>query len=251
MKSYGPTGSRRVASHDDETNYLESVGDIMSGLLFVFILTMAVFAILFQQQRDVLAETTRAQQQAVAELTQIDDMRRQLLEGLAQSLKERGIQIQIDLEQGVLRLPESILFPSGRAELTPTGKRAVGILAEELTRVLPCFSASPPKQCDPVTAGKLEVVLIEGHTDDVPIHNAPFPDNWSLSAARSITTYRELIRAAPALSELRNRRGVPLFGVAGYADQRPVADNKTEAGKQLNRRIDIRFVMAMPAPRTR
>ena len=248
MKFYGPFASRRAASHEGEASYLESVGDIMSGLLFVFILTMAVFAILFQQQRDVLAETVRVQQQAVAELTEIDKMRRRLLEDLAQSLKSRGVQIQIDLEQGVLRLPEAILFPSGRADLTPAGRHAVGVLAEELSRVLPCFSAAPPAGCDPVTAGKLEVVLIEGHTDNVPIRNAPFPDNWSLSAARSITTYRELMRKAPSLAELKNGKGVPIFGVSGYADQRPVADNGTDAGKRLNRRIDLRFIMTTPNP---
>ena len=245
---HGRSGLPRVGLGESETSYLESVGDLMSGLLFVFILTMAVFAILFQQQRDVLAETARVQQQAVAELTEIDNMRRQLLESLAKSLKERGVQIQVDLEQGVLRLPESILFPSGSADLTPAGERAVRILGEELGRVLPCFSAAPPRGCDPVTAGKLEVVLIEGHTDNAPIRNAPFPDNWSLSAARSITTYRALIQAVPALAQLKNPRGVPIFGVSGYADQRPVADNQTEAGKRLNRRIDLRFIMTAPAP---
>lgn len=245
---YGRFGSRRAGVDQPETSYLESVGDIMSGLLFVFILTMAVFAILFQQQREALAETARAQQQAIAELTQIDNMRKRLLESLAASLKERGVQIQVDPEQGVLRLPESILFLSGRADLTPAGERAVRILAEELSLVLPCYSAAPPDGCDPTTAGKLDVVLIEGHTDNVPIRNAPFPDNWSLSAARSITTYQALVRAAPDLVQLKNRRGVPIFGVAGYADQRPVADNRTEAGKRLNRRIDLRFIMTAPAP---
>jgi hypothetical protein len=37
-----------------------------------------------------------------------------------------------------------------------------------------------------------------------------------------------------------------VIGISGYGEQRPVADNATDEGRQKNRRIDIRFVMAYP-----
>lgn len=243
------TSQRNVRGRetDGQGSYLESVSDMMSGLLFVFILTVSVFAILFQDKTETLEHTVEAHAEAVTELTHIESMRRSLLDELARSLKAQGVAIQVDLEQGVLRLPESILFPSGRADLTSEGRRAVAILARELARVLPCYAHNQPPGCDRSTRGKVEAVLVEGHTDNVPIRNAPFPDNWSLSAARAITTYKALVAAAPSLASLQNARNVPIFGVSGYADQRPVAANSSEGGRRLNRRIDLRFVMVAPA----
>lgn len=72
---------------------------------------------------------------------------------------------------------------------------------------------------------------IEGHTDAAPTDpDGPWPSNWELSAARSISTLR-------VLSEY----GVPeeQFQVAGYAETVPLASNETPEGRAYNRRIDI------------
>lgn len=234
------------SSEEGETGYLESIGDLMAGLLFVFILMTTVFAIQFQNKTDDLTRMVARHNEAVAQLTQTENIRRALLEQVARSLHQRGVAIQVDLEQGVLRLPESILFASGSADLTPQGQQAVRILAQELERVLPCYSQNAPAGCSPALKATVEAVFVEGHTDNVPIRNAPFPDNWSLSAARAIRTYQALVAASPQLATLKNADGVPLFGVSGYADHRPVASNDTEQGRRQNRRIDLRFIMMTP-----
>ncbi|MEZ5865074.1 MAG: OmpA family protein [Geminicoccaceae bacterium] len=95
----------------------------------------------------------------------------------------------------------------------------------------------------------LETVLIEGHTDDRPIRSGPYPDNWALSAARSRSTYRAMIAAAPGLDTLRNGGGAALLGVSGYEARRPVADGATDEARRVNRRIDVRFSAAAPMPR--
>jgi flagellar motor protein MotB len=94
--------------------------------------------------------------------------------------------------------------------------------------------------------GRIEALLIEGHTDNVPLRpNSRFRDNWQLSAARAIATYDEL--SARSLVDLaRNDRGETLIGVGGYGEERPVASNETEDGRWANRRIDLRFLMAAP-----
>lgn len=76
-------------------------------------------------------------------------------------------------------------------------------------------------------------VQIEGHTDNVPIHSARYPSNWELSAMRAVNILRYLQNFG---SISPNR----LIAV-GFGEHQPVADNKTEEGRRMNRRIEIYF----------
>lgn len=72
---------------------------------------------------------------------------------------------------------------------------------------------------------------IEGHTDNVPIHNAEFDSNWELSAARATHIARMFLEM----------KAIPpdRISAAGYADYHPVASNDTETGRAENRRVDL------------
>ena len=74
-------------------------------------------------------------------------------------------------------------------------------------------------------------IRLEGHTDNVPIHNEQFKNNWELSSARSIAV----------LQFLTDKFSVPVkrLAVSGYADVEPVASNDTEVGRARNRRVDV------------
>jgi chemotaxis protein MotB len=74
-------------------------------------------------------------------------------------------------------------------------------------------------------------IRIEGHTDNVPIHNAHFPSNWELSTARA----SELVR----LLTVRYGFSPDRLAAAGYAQYHPVASNATAEGRAQNRRVDI------------
>ncbi len=77
--------------------------------------------------------------------------------------------------------------------------------------------------------------MVAGHTDNTrvsrqsTIEQGHF-DNWYLSAHRAIAVAAELVRDGVSKRRL---------GVAGYADQRPIASNNTEAGRAQNRRVEI------------
>jgi chemotaxis protein MotB len=73
-------------------------------------------------------------------------------------------------------------------------------------------------------------ILVEGHTDNVPIRNILFPSNWELSAAR-----------AASVVHLLNRFGITPGRMAaiGYGEYRPIADNASEEGRQKNRRVAL------------
>ncbi|MFZ2156467.1 MAG: hypothetical protein WAV72_10140, partial [Bradyrhizobium sp.] len=75
-------------------------------------------------------------------------------------------------ENGVLRLPEQLLFVRGEFKLRDRGRDALGKLASVLSDLLPCYAKSEfisPSSCPPSKGGRLEAVFIEGHTDNVPI----------------------------------------------------------------------------------
>jgi chemotaxis protein MotB len=72
---------------------------------------------------------------------------------------------------------------------------------------------------------------IEGHTDSEGTDpNGPWPSNWELSAARSLSVLHYLTD----IGVEENR-----FQVAGFADTMPISANNTPAGRAYNRRVDI------------
>ena len=264
----------------DSTDYLVSVSDLMAGLLFIFILTLLVFALqLRYQEQEVraeketarlsklaanraenkvkklkrdLAKLTAVKIREVARLQGVMAARSNLLTNLRKFLQESGLIVEIDLEHGVLRLPEGILFESGSDELREEGRAPLSELGRALLRFLPCLSESGPgtDECpdDPFN-GLLDAIIVEGHTDEMPMRaRERLRDNWDLGAARAIHAYKVLMERTPILGEFRNKEKSPVFGVAGYAATRPVDPSHTDEARSRNRRIDLRFLMSARQP---
>jgi chemotaxis protein MotB len=255
----------------DDDSYLASVSDLMVGMLFVFIIMLMGFALsyrsaeeqaeqdrsqLMQDSAEVVAEREALMVQRDAlgevatELLQRDEARAALLTGLRQELQGRAVAVTVDPANGVLRLPESLLFDSGAATLRPEGEAALQAVAEALMQALPCVTEAPPalaERCPLGSAPLLEALLIEGHTDGQPIRGGAFADNWQLASARGVNTFKALTAARPDLELLRNVRGEALLGVSAYEARRPVAAGTSVEQRRLNRRIDLRFLVAAPA----
>jgi len=109
-----------------------------------------------------------------------------------------------------------MLFDSGRDEIRPE--------ANEVLRKIADLYNNHPQYAD-------YDIVIQGHTDNVPINTVRFPDNWDLSAARAISIGRFFI----------NECGIDPHRITttGYGEQRPVAPNDTPEGRQQNRRVEI------------
>ena len=274
--------ARRRGRTGEDESYLVSVSDLMVGLLFLFIIILMAFALNFrsaedaatstlealtlernalEEERDALerGRTTLARERdrlrverdrlatITGQLMARDALRAELLTLIRKALAARGLEVEVDVENGVLRLPESMLFATNEAELSEAGRAAIRVLAEVLWRYLPCYAAvAEAPDCPTGVHDVLETVLIEGHTDDRPIRSGPYPDNWALSAARSRSTYRALIAAEPRLDDLQNGSEAALLGVSGYEARRPVASGATEEARRVNRRIDLRFLARGP-----
>ena len=144
-----------------------------------------------------------------------DDRRDAVLSGLQTRLQPLVDAGQLRLARhghGIaLEIPEDSLFASAEAVPSP---RAKGVL-EVLARVL---------------ADSQYSIRVEGHTDNRRMNSTQYPSNWELSAARAATVVRALQQEGLAAERL---------SAMGLADTHPKADNLTEQGRALNRRVDL------------
>lgn len=220
---------------DEGESYFMSMTDMMVGLLLIFIILLAYFALQLQSK--------------TAELTGANQTRAEILNDLQQSLKDKGLQVEIDTKTGVLRLPDDVLFDKGQWELTDRGQAAISKVASAMVEVLPCFTTS--NLCKGARSSHLiDAVFVEGHTDSDAMVGAM--NNYGLSVRRAETTFSMLQRNQPDLQEFRNKPegeagSAPILGLSGYGPDRPIASGHSEVAKKRNRRIDLRFLMTTPS----
>lgn len=195
----------------------------MSGLLAIFILVLAYFILNFSQ--------------ATAQLTQNDINRAELLHLIQRELEKEGVKVTVDEQHGILRISEGVLFDLGQADIKSEGQVVIQKLGNILGNTLETEQFK----------GKVETIFIEGHTDNIPINTGIFPSNWELSVKRAINTWLTMSNSNPKLTTLLNNKNELIFSVSGYAETRPIKGNNTDAERQENRRIDIRFSMSPPS----
>jgi len=127
--------------------------------------------------------------------------------------------VTFDASRGVVKFKSDVTFSSGSTDLN---ERAIGTL-QRFSSILNSSEAAGYE------------LMVAGHTDNQrvtrqkTIDEGNF-DNWYLSAHRAISVAAELVKNGVSKSRL---------GVAGYADQQPIASNSTEAGRAQNRRVEI------------
>ena len=260
--------------------------DIMVGLLFIFIILVVYFVtqvrleveknvVLTQELQD---EGTREQREELDRYrSKVARQRTRILEDLKDFFYREGFtEVQIDTSNGVLRFPDGVLFGSGEFDFQDDtlSYEAVKVLAGALVEVLPCSVLTvsgerfeSPANCQigrtrypNVNDAFLESVYIEGHTDNIPVNTSyglagdpRLNSNLKLSARRSSNTFEKLIELEPGIEDFYGLsseglafRSERVVAVSAYGEQRPIADNNTEAGRRANRRIDLRLVMYQP-----
>ena len=89
--------------------------------------------------------------------------------------------------------------------------------------------------------GSLQLIRVEGHTDDGAITSARFRNNWDLSAARAATVVAYLEQA--------HQIAPTRMTAAGLGSSHPLVSNDTPENRELNRRIEIVLEVAPQDPR--
>lgn len=124
-------------------------------------------------------------------------------------------ELSIEIRDGkvYVSMSDKLMFASGKAEVQDKGKEALDVLAKVLKK-------NPEFE-----------ILIEGHTDNVPISTSQFKDNWDLSVARATSMVR-LLEDEHGLDPDR-------LTASGRGEHDPKASNDSAEGRAKNRRTEI------------
>ena len=224
---------------EESESYFISMTDLMVGLVLIFIILLAYFALNLQAR--------------TAELTGANQARAEILKDMAEALKEEGLEVTIDIETGVLRLPDDVLFESGRFTLTPRGEVAVQKVADAMSEILPCYTEGA--RCDGERSPhRVDAIFVEGHTDMDRMSGGM--DNYDLSVMRAANTFRALKAGNPIVDQMRNLPedapgSAKILSLSGYGPDRFVDPGDSDEAKARNRRIDLRFLMMSPGALSR
>jgi chemotaxis protein MotB len=124
-------------------------------------------------------------------------------------------ELTIEIKDGkvYVSMSDKLMFASGKAEVQDKGKEALSVLAKVLKK-------NPEFE-----------ILVEGHTDNVPISTSKFKDNWDLSVARATSMVR--------LLEIEHNLDPDRLTASGRGEHSPKASNSTKEGRAKNRRTEI------------
>jgi len=167
-----------------------------------------------------LGKTAAEGNQALESEEIIDDIQQELKAEVNDSLDQSAEDISKSVNMGITKkgvlitINDSISFKTGSTELSDRFKKVLTAIGK-------------------VVAPKMDhyEMIVEGHTDNVPIASAKYPSNWELSTSRAIAALRFML----------NSENLPQNRVTavGYGEFRPKASNNNQAGRLKNRRVEI------------
>ncbi len=110
-------------------------------------------------------------------------------------------------------LTDKVLFDLGGVALKPEMREILSDLADVIKQY-------PDRQ-----------IVVEGHTDDIPMRSSTIPSNWELSALRATVVVKYFVEEK-GLDPSR-------LSAAGYGEFQPLVPNVSEANRRMNRRVDV------------
>lgn len=226
---------RKKKGDDVNTNgWMDTYADTITLLLTFFILLYSISAVdseKLKQLNHALQSSLKGNTE-VSEVKDIKDLEvktkdpksgnteyEDLAKKLNNTIEKNGLAEVIKLRKEdrgiILQLDETILFEPGKADLKENNKEVL----ETITTIINEHDND---------------VLIEGHTDNVPMNNKEFASNWELSAARALSAVTYFVHDKQ-IDPMR-------FSVKGYGEYKPLVPNDTPENRAINRRIDILMV---------
>ncbi len=165
---------------------------------------------------DALNEQNKYIQDLTSSMQRKDSLNLALVMNLKRSLSDiKDEDVTVEVKKGVvyISLSDKMLFRSGSADIQPRAEEVLGKIA----RVVNDHS-------------ELDI-LVEGHTDNVPINTSCLKDNWDLSVMRATSVVRLLQRKYSVKPERMT--------AGGRSEYIPKATNANADGRSLNRRTEI------------
>jgi chemotaxis protein MotB len=168
-----------------------------------------------QGQADTAAAAEQASAEAAAEAAGVAENQ---LQAALQSELQQGL-VEVERRDGkvVVTVGAGGAFSSGKAEITDQAREIMNRISV-------------------VSMGAESTITVSGHTDDVPISNTAYRDNWDLAAARASSVVQAM-QDTGMVSAGRMK-------AVSYGETQPVASNSTPEGREENRRIVIEIDFA-------
>ena len=200
--------------------FLVTYSDMITLLLVVFVLMFSMSKL----DEAKLAEALSSFQEKKVRATTSTNMRLTKAEMLMMSRVKELVKDNVDPDSIVRsdtrtilkRLPTSELFGPGSAELVEGAEKLIEDAIKE----------------DMIDGVKQ--VIVDGHTDDIPIKSAKFPSNWELSTARASRVARFIVD--------KMRYPAKFIAVSGYGPHRPMKPNTNDFNRGLNRRVEVKIL---------
>ena len=201
--------------------WLVVLSDIMTNLMLFFLIlyvfniqpeseAKAIFMSGFDKENAQAAKEKEAGK--VIQKFNEEDVAKRLAEELDNTDMKDMAEVQITEKQIKVNIAAPVLFASGKAELSRTSSEVLGAVARVISRL--------PND-----------IIVEGHTDNIPVKSGGYATNWELSAARANAVV-DLLAGECGLPQER-------LVAAAYGEHRPAASNDTPEGRAHNRRIEI------------
>jgi chemotaxis protein MotB len=213
---------------DNLHRWLLTYSDLITLLLGFFVILFAISQIsesrykaVTEALRDVFGEH---QEQAAGSIAAVQPIRltRQMMSDTLGYALDQALAGQTELAKAVtlvpkfegiaLRFQDRILFDLGDADIRPEARGLLLTVAKVLIRF--------PNH-----------LRVDGHTDDLPIHNAKFASNWQLSSARAANVAHFLQKDGG----IDGRR----IAAAGYGPFQAALPNISDENRAVNRRVEI------------
>ena len=208
--------------------WLVSYADFVTLLFAFFVVMYSISQVSEQKYRELsemldvaftspsLLTAKRISNEGVASLSSevvgLTNLREDIMNSLSYIASPDHVTITGNESWTEIALDAELIFGSGEAEISDEAKRIFLELADTLS----------PYDNE---------IAVAGHTDNLPINNSRFSNNWDLSSARAVSVVRLL--SSHGIEPQR-------LSAIGYGEFRPVVSNDTVAGRNKNRRVVLR-----------
>lgn len=207
---------QELAQMRQQTEYLQKTnGSLLDRMADLSIVSKAG-AESIQHSLESLSQQYDFIQDLTSKIHSKDSLNLALVMNLKRSLLDINDQdVQVEVRGGLVHvsISDKLLFQSGSSKISSAAQEVLGKIALVL---------NDHKELQ---------VIVEGHTDNVPISNSCIADNWDLSVKRATSIVRVL--------ENEHYVAPERLTAAGRSQYIPKADNETSAGRSINRRTEI------------
>lgn len=208
--------SKKLTEAQEQLDYFKKTNTNLLDRLSDLSVVSKAGAESIKKSLETINEQTRYSNNLNQSMRQKDSLNLALVMNLKRSLADVNDQdVQVEVKKGVVyvSIADKLLFPSGRYEVNRAAETVLGKVAQVV---------NDHKDLD---------ILVQGHTDVVPISTDFLKDNWDLS----------VMRATSVVRVLQGRFGVApeRLTAGGRGEHEPKDDNATSGGRRINRRTEI------------